>query len=163
MCSASQMPKKHVRKAKSRLKQPRVLWRFPALSVSESLWSCAWIQDVAQAQSAAESSLLSIQGIAREILGMKRAEIAALDSLGKNSNEQSKKTLQTEASKILTDLYVKAQKSLEEVQNQVCLAHQSADEISQNSKDIESMIIVGDIHSESRQTITTSCKQCPLT
>lgn len=94
---------------------------------------------------------------------MKRAEIAALDSLGKNSNEQSKKTLQTEASKILTDLYVKAQKSLEEVQNQVCLAHQSADEISQKSKDIESMIIVGDIHSESRQTITTSCKQCPLT
>ena len=121
--------------------------------------SRSWMlcQKVEQAECASQQLLLSVEDTAREIVATKKAEILAMGDLGKNQNERSKKTLQTEASKLLTSVFLKAQNCLEDLERQLQCARQSTEEIQDRRQQMLSSLESAAVHSESANTIRENC------
>ena len=86
----------------------------------------------------------------------KKAELAIIENLGANSTDGSKQMLKSETFKLLTDLYVKAQKTVEEIQACVQSCQQYRTEVHERSEAIAAMIAKDNIHAESKQSIQTN-------
>lgn len=88
---------------------------------------------------------------------MKKAEISTMDSFGKQLTDKNKSRIHTEATKLLTDTYLKAEKSMEDIEMQVNAAQQAAQEIQEKSKEIASLLETGEVHPASRAAIHKHC------
>ena len=94
--------------------------------------------------------------MAKEIVVLKKAELAIIENLGSNSTDGNKKMLKSETLKLLTDLYAKAQKTVEEIQACVQSCRDCTTEVHERSEAIAAMIDTDNLHAESKHAIQTN-------
>lgn len=104
-----------------------------------------------------EGAAEAVECIARDLLLLKKTEMAAMEDLGKTSNDKSKKTVKSESLKLILEQYNKGLRLLSETESLAAICQESCRTSEAANLEITSLLETGQIHSESLKTIEQNC------
>lgn len=104
-----------------------------------------------------EGAAEAVECIARDLLLLKKTEMAAVEDLGKTANDKSKKAVKSESSKLILEQYNKGLQLLSETESLAAICQESCRTSGAANSEITSLLETGQIHSESLKIIGQNC------
>eukprot|EP00210_Caulerpa_lentillifera_P002458 g2356.t1 len=116
------------------------------------------VEEAAKAQSAVEAASEVVESIARDLLLLKKTELATLEDLGKTTSDKGKHIVKSESLKLIMGQYNDGQKLLAEAESFLSICQESCKASNEASTEMTALLEKGQVHAESLKNIEQNCK-----